>query len=191
MNFLNDINQYFEELKTTIDKINKDDINTVMNKLLEARERKARIYIFGNGGSASTASHFVCDFNKGVSEKLDNRFRFICLNDNVASVMALANDISYDVVFKFQLENYLEPGDLVIGISGSGNSKNVIEAIEYAKEQKAETIGLVGYNGGKLKEVAHCSIHVPINDMQKVEDIHMIFDHLMMKILKAYLEGEN
>jgi D-sedoheptulose 7-phosphate isomerase len=189
MDFKLGISEYFEELKQTIDKIDREQINTVINKLLEVRERRGMIYIFGNGGSASTASHFVNDFNKGVSEDLENRFKFICLNDNVSTVLAVANDTSYDEVFKFQLKNYLEDGDIVIGISGSGNSKNIVNAIEYAKSRNIETIGLVGYNGGILKEIADYIIHIPINDMQKVEDLHMVLDHLMMKVLMNYFKG--
>jgi D-sedoheptulose 7-phosphate isomerase len=104
-------------------------------------------------------------------------------------VLAVANDTSYDEVFKFQLKNYLEDGDIVIGISGSGNSKNIVNAIEYAKSRNIETIGLVGYNGGILKEIADYIIHIPINDMQKVEDLHMVLDHLMMKVLMKYFKG--
>lgn len=189
MNFKEDIFEYFEELKATIDKLNPDEINTVINKLIEVKDRGGMIYIFGNGGSASTASHFVNDFNKGVSEHLDKRFKFICLNDNVSTVLAVANDISYDEVFRFQLVNYLEERDIVIGISGSGNSKNIVNAIEYAKSRGVETISLVGYNGGRLKEISDYAIHVPINDMQKVEDLHMMLDHLMMKILMSNLKG--
>jgi D-sedoheptulose 7-phosphate isomerase len=189
MDFKIGIANYFEELKETIDKLDKEQINTVINKLLQVRERGGMIYIFGNGGSASTASHFVNDFNKGVSEDLEKRFKFICLNDNISTVLAVANDISYDEVFRFQLKNYLESRDIVIGISGSGNSKNIVNAIEYAKSKNVETISLVGYNGGILKEISDYVIHVPINDMQKVEDLHMVLDHLMMKILINYFKG--
>ncbi|QNU68790.1 SIS domain-containing protein [Ruminiclostridium herbifermentans] len=180
---------YLGTLKLQVDMLDVNEINTVILKLLEVYDRKGFVYVFGNGGSASTASHFVNDFNKGVSEKLVKRFKFCCLNDNVSSIMAIANDISYDEIFRFQLKNYLTKNDLVIGISGSGNSKNVVNAIEYANYVGAETIGLVGYDGGKLKELAKYCIHVPIRDMQKVEDIHMILEHLIMSIIKGYLRG--
>ncbi|MFC5700645.1 SIS domain-containing protein [Cohnella faecalis] len=183
-----EISDYLSGLKEVLDRLDLNEINTVISKLIEVNQRQGFIYIFGNGGSASTASHFVNDFNKGVSEKLGKKFRFVCLNDSVSTIMAIANDVSYDQIFKIQLENYLTPNDVVIGISGSGNSKNVLAAIEYANSVGAETIGLVGYNGGKLKQIASASIHVPIDDMQKVEDVHMIMDHLMMFILKDYLE---
>ena len=188
LDFVDGINNYLNNLKNAIDQLNVKEIEIVINKLIETYQREGFIYIFGNGGSASTASHFVNDFNKGVSENLKRKFRFICLNDNVSTVLAVANDISYDKIFKFQLENYLTPNDLVIGISGSGNSKNVTEAIEYANKIGAETIGLVGYDGGKLKQIAQQCIHIPINNMQIVEDLHMVMDHLMMTVLKEHFE---
>ncbi|GKX67359.1 D-sedoheptulose-7-phosphate isomerase [Inconstantimicrobium mannanitabidum] len=187
MNFVDNIDKYFEELMQVIDVMDREQINNVMNKLVEVNDRGGSIYIFGNGGSAATASHFVVDFNKGVSEKLSKKFKFICLNDNIPSLTAISNDIAYNEVFKFQLQNYLTEKDMVIGISGSGNSENVVQAIQYANDKGAATIALVGYNGGKLKKCAQNYIHVPIDDMQKVEDIHMVLDHMMMTILKEYL----
>ena len=104
--------------------------------------------------------------------------------------MAIANDIGFEEVFRFQLRNKLEPGDIVIAISGSGNSQNVILAVEYAKEQGNQVIGMTGYNGGKLKELADISLHVDINSMQITEDVHMIFDHLIMSIFYGTLCGK-
>lgn len=181
--------EYLAGLKDAIDLIDVSEITAVMEELLAVLERQGFVYIFGNGGSASTASHFVNDFNKGLSQNLRKRFRFSCLNDNTATVMALANDIDYGQVFVGQLRNFLTPNDLVIAISGSGNSRNVLEAIEYANHKGARTIGLVGYDGGKLKELADISIHVPVHDMQKVEDLHLAMNHVMMSVLKQRLEG--
>ena len=159
-----------------------DAINAAMNMLNEALETEKNVYIFGNGGSAATASHFTNDFNKGISEYTEKKFRFICLNDNIATVMAIANDISYEEVFRFQLTGRIKAGDLVIAISGSGNSPNVINAVKYAKEQGNTIIGLTGYSGGELKPLSDVSLHVPVDDMQITEDIHMLFDHLMMSV---------
>lgn len=186
--FREDIQHYLEGLKQVLDRLDVNEINTVIEQLIAVHERQGFVYIFGNGGSASTASHFVNDFNKGVSGNLRKKFRFCCLNDSVSTIMAIANDVSYDQIFRIQLENYLTPQDVVIGISGSGNSPNVVAAMEYANALGAETIGLIGYDGGKLKQLVKSAIHVPIHDMQKVEDVHMIMDHLMMYILKDYLE---
>lgn len=178
---------YLEELKTVIDKVDLDQVTTVVDRLLRAYERDAFIYIFGNGGSASTASHFVNDFNKGIEPLAANRFRFCCLNDNVPTVMALGNDVGYDQVFAGQLRNFLTAKDVVIGISGSGNSPNVLQAMRYAKSRDAETIALVGFDGGKLRELVDYCIHVPVHDMQKVEDVHLAMNHLMMTTFRELL----
>ena len=173
------IRSYLNRDIEVIKRLDIDEIHKAMGAIWDAYEREATIYIFGNGGSAATASHFVCDFNKGVSEKKDRKFNFVCLNDNTSLVMAVANDISYEDVFRFQLLNKLKPTDLVIGISGSGNSRNVIRAVEYAKEIGTPVIGITGYHGGKLKELADYHMDAMEDDMQISEDMHMIFDHMM------------
>ena len=184
IDYKNEINAYFNGLKSAIDNIDREELNRFINLLNTAREEGKNIFIMGNGGSAATASHYCCDFNKGLSYGFDKkRFKFICLSDNVPTMMAYANDVSYDDIFVEPLKNFIQPGDLVIGISGSGNSKNVINAIEYANANGGITIGLTGYTGGKLKELAKYSVNVNVNDMQISEDLHMIFDHLTMKVL--------
>lgn len=191
MNFEKDIKDYITCEIDTLQKLDITEINKALNLLVETAQKHKRIYIFGNGGSSATASHFQNDFGKGVSEYVEDKFRFQCLNDNVATLMAIANDIGFEEVFRFQLKGVLEPGDIIIAISGSGNSKNVINAVEYAKDCGNKVIGLTGYNGGKLKNLSDISLHVPINSMQVTEDIHMIFDHLMMSMLYQHLCGKN
>lgn len=181
--FVSKIDEYAGRLKAALDNVDRDQINKVMNVLLKAYESESTIFIFGNGGSASTASHYVCDFNKGVSIKLPKKFRFVCLNDNTATVMAIANDCGYENIFSMQLEGKLKKGDVLIAISGSGNSKNVIKAVEYAKEQGNEIISLTGYDGGILLKLSDYPIHVNINDMQIAEDIHMIMCHMISSII--------
>ena len=183
VDFVTRIDDYADRLKKAIDNLDRNMINDAMNVLLKAYENENTIYIFGNGGSASTASHYVCDFNKGVSISLAKKFRFVCLNDNVATVMAIANDCGYENIFLMQLEGKLKKGDIIIAISGSGNSKNIIKAVEYAKEQGNEIISLTGYDGGKLLKLSDHPIHVNINDMQIAEDLHMVIDHMMMWVL--------
>ncbi len=187
MNYTEDIKKYFERLKKTVDKISVAEIDAVMNALVEAYDKDKQVIIMGNGGSAATASHFVCDFNKGVSLGKKKRFKFICLSDNVPSLMAYGNDISYDDIFLAQIKTYFNKGDIVIGVSGSGNSKNVLKAIEYANNHEGITIGLTGYNGGSLKNIVQYGVNIPIEDMQITEDLHMVLDHLMMKILSEKL----
>ncbi|MCK4385251.1 MAG: SIS domain-containing protein [candidate division Zixibacteria bacterium] len=184
MNFLDDIENYFSMLEGAIDATDRESINTVVNLLGKAYEEERQIFIMGNGGSASTASHFACDFNKGLSYGKRKRFKVISLNDNLPILLAYANDVSYENVFVEQLKNFFNPKDYVIGISGSGNSKNVIKAIEYANQNGGITIGFCGYSGGMLKQIAQFCVHVPINDMQISEDLHMIMTHLIMHVLE-------
>ena len=189
-NYEEQIKRYIEMEKEVLDSLSTESISKVMSILEETRLKGKRIFICGNGGSASTASHFECDFNKGISYDQKVKYDFECLSDNVPMMMAIANDISYDNIFVVPLRNKLKCGDVVIGISGSGNSENVIKAIEYGNEVGAETIVLVGYDGGRLKEIAKHHIHVKINNMQTVEDIHLVLDHMMMSILSERVEKE-
>ena len=184
-----EIARYIENEIEVLRTLDVNALNDVLNLLERTLESENMIYIMGNGGSAATASHFQNDFNKGVSEYTEKKFRFLCLNDNVPTVMAIANDIGYDEIFRFQLRGKLRPGDVVIGISGSGNSKNVLNAAEYAKECGNDVVGITGFGGGKLRELADYNLHVPVNSMQITEDIHMVFDHLMMSIFYRELCG--
>lgn len=183
MDYYQEVEDYLGKLKEVYDTLDRGQINAVMNALMDAYEQGKTIFIFGNGGSSATASHYVCDFNKGVSISLTKKFKFICLNDNVPSIMAIANDCGFDKIFKMQLENHMEDGDYVFAISGSGNSKNVIEAVEYAKARNAKVISLTGYSGGKLKPLSDYPIHVNVNNMQLAEDVHMMVCHLIASIL--------
>ena len=187
--YISEINTYLEHEIDTLKALDMNEINAALNLLLETFENGNTVFVFGNGGSSATASHFQNDFNKGVSEHTEKKFNFQCLNDNVATVMAVANDIGFEEVFRFQLIGHMRPGDVVLAISGSGNSKNVLNAVEYAKSQGAKVIGLTGFGGGKLKELSDVSLHVPVNSMQITEDIHMVFDHLMMSIFYRDLAG--
>lgn len=183
MDYINELNAYREREIAVLNSLDLNSVNQVMNVLEDARLHGKRIFICGNGGSAATASHYCCDFNKGVSENQNDKYNFECLNDNIPTLMAVANDIGYEEVFRFPLKNKMKSGDILIGISGSGNSKNVVNAMEYAKSIGGTTIAIVGYSGGKMKETADYNIHVNINDMQISEDIHMMLDHMMMYVL--------
>lgn len=181
-NYKNEIKAYIEHEIETLQKLDVEAINDAMNLLLETMENGNTVYVFGNGGSSATASHFQNDFNKGVSEHTEKKFNLLCLNDNLPTLMAVANDIGFKEVFRFQLQGHIKPGDVVMAISGSGNSENVVHAVEYAKAQGNRIIGLTGFGGGRLKQLADISLHAPINSMQITEDIHMIFDHLIMSV---------
>lgn len=183
MDYLNALEEYRNREIEVYKNLDLESINIVMNVLEEARLSGMRIFICGNGGSAVTASHYCCDFNKCISENKEQKYNFECLSDNVPTMMAVANDICYDEVFRFPLHNKMKAGDILIGISGSGNSKNVIRAFEFAKEIGGTVIAIVGYNGGEMKEMADYNIHINIDDMQISEDLHMIIDHMMVCVL--------
>ena len=180
------IKKYIEKESNVLNDLPVDDINNVLNVLEKARLSHKRIFICGNGGSASTAAHFECDFNKGVSYEQEVKYDFECLSDNVPMMMAIANDISYNDIFLVPLRNKMKKGDIVIGISGSGNSENVIRAIKYANENGGITIAFTGFDGGKVKKLAKYGIHINVNDMQITEDMHLVIDHLMMSVLSKY-----
>jgi len=184
MKYKSEIETYLNKLKTTIDALPVESIDTLMSVLVKASTEHRTVFVMGNGGSAATASHFVCDFNKAVSIHKLNKFKMICLNDNVPIMMAYANDMNFEEIFIHQLKNFFSPGDVVVGISGSGNSMNIIKAIEYANENGGTTIGLTGFNGGKLKKIVHYNVNVPIDDMQIVEDLHLALNHCMTQILR-------
>jgi D-sedoheptulose 7-phosphate isomerase len=181
------LKSYLNELSVVIKNIRPEEFCALIDEFLAAYERDSYIFVFGNGGSGSTASHFACDINKGVSYGKNKRFKVISLNDNIPTIMAYANDVSYDAVFVEQLKNFLSRDDLVIGISGSGNSINIIKAIEYANSQGGKTFGLCGYNGGTLRKVSQKSLTIECTDMQKVEDAHVIIIHSVMQYLQTKL----
>lgn len=172
---------YLDQLKELLSVFPHAPFNEIADTLMSAYNSGKQIFIMGNGGSGSTASHFACDINKGCCSGLEKKFKVICLNDNVPTMLAYANDLSYDKIFVEQLKNFVHKGDVVIGISGSGNSENVIQAVSYAKEKGAGTIGLTGFDGGKLAQLVDISLVVDIRDMQKVEDVHMIIVHMLMQ----------
>lgn len=172
---------YLNQLKELLDIFPHDRFNEITEILLSAYDGDKQIFIMGNGGSGSTASHFACDINKGSCFDLKKKFKVICLNDNMPTILAYANDLSYEKIFLEQLKNFLQEGDVVIGISGSGNSENVLQAVSYAKENGARTVGLSGFDGGKLARISDVPLVAAIHDMQKVEDIHIIVVHMLMQ----------
>jgi len=175
-NYLNSHAELFEKLDLA-------SIETAINLIKTSYLSGKKIITCGNGGSAHNASHYITDWSKMVNLKTGNQFKGISLCDNVGLITAFANDISYDDVFSGQLRSILDEGDLLIAISGSGNSKNVIKAVEYANESGAKTLAIVGYDGGELIKLAQHAFLVPSFDMQLCEDIHLMFGHMVMKTL--------
>lgn len=188
MNVMLEIESYLKKLIKTINSLNLKEFEDFFQILSDCYEKENQIFVFGNGGSASTASHFAADLNKGVSFGLQKRFKIFCLNDNIPAMLAYANDLSYSDIFVEQLKNFLRKDDVVIGISGSGNSENILKAIEYANQHGAVTIGITGYDGGKLRKIARYSINANVMDMQISEDIHLILSHIIMKLFYKKLK---
>jgi|TARA_B110000444_G_scaffold105593_1_gene99890 D-sedoheptulose 7-phosphate isomerase len=183
--------EYRKLLQQTLNDIDLDSVGLMTEIFLQARENGSRIYTMGNGGSAANASHAAGDFLKGASFGLEKRFNIICLNDNIPSLMAIANDVGWDDIFIEPLKNFLKKDDIVIGISGSGNSKNILKAIDFSKKIGAKTIGMTGFDGGELKKVCDLSIHSPAMDMEIAEDIHMAVFNMVKKEVMSVLMPKN
>lgn len=181
------IYRYVQEIRQTLDQLPWPAIQTAINLLHQARLNDRQVFIMGNGGSAATASHFACDLGKGTLMPGRPRFRVIALTDNMPLFSALANDFGYDRVFVEQLASLVQPGDVVIGISGSGNSPNVLNAILFARQVGATTIGLTGFDGGRLKELVDVCILVPNYCMEQVEDLHLMLEHLISSQLRQVI----
>ena len=161
-----------------------DSIAQVVELLEEARLKAKSVFIFGNGGSAATASHFAADLSKGAISKGKTGIKAFALTDNVPLLTAWANDTVYENIFAEQPENFIEPGDIAIGVSGSGNSPNVLNGIKVAKAKGATTIGFIGFDGGKLRELVDIRIIVPSHNMEQVEDIHLLLEHVITTCLR-------
>jgi D-sedoheptulose 7-phosphate isomerase len=181
------LRNYFKQVRYGLRQLDEQEILQAVKVLLEANRRGATIFIFGNGGSAATATHFANDLAKGCIVEGQKRFRAIALTDNISLLTAWANDKSYDEIFAEQLRGLIREGDVVIGISGSGNSTNVLKGIQVAKEASALTIGFCGYGGGKLRHLVDYAIHSDCTVMEQVEDIHMALCHGIATTLRMQL----
>jgi D-sedoheptulose 7-phosphate isomerase len=186
-----DFDSYKTKLKASIDSISKEDIGKLADLVLRARDKGATVFVFGNGDSATNAMHFAADFSKGTVFEGQKRIRALSLNENVPLMTAWSNDSSYEMVFKEQLENFLKPGDLVIGISTSGNSPNVLRALEYANSHEAITVGLSAMGGGRLAKIAKHNIIAATDNVEIAEDVHWIIGHLVkVNLLRRYSGGD-
>ena len=182
--------QYINLVKSTLDSLDPKALELLTDAFHATYEKGGTIYTMGNGGSGASASHAAGDFLKGASYGLEKRFRMICLNDNLPSMMAIANDIGWDSIFIEPIKNFLKPGDLVIGISGSGNSKNVVNALAYANKNSATTVAMSGFKGGEIAKIATINVHAPVMDMEVTEDIHMVIFNIVKKQMMARLMGD-
>lgn len=178
------IQDYITTLQLTMDQLPRQPIADVIDLLQQARRKGSQVFILGNGGSASTASHFACDLAKNTRQEGLPHFRAIGLTDNMAMFSALANDEGFENVFSEQLASLVRPGDIVIAISASGNSKNVINAAEIAHQYESTVIGFTGFDGGRLRQLADINIHVNSNIIEHVEDTHLMLEHLIVRSIK-------
>jgi D-sedoheptulose 7-phosphate isomerase len=164
-----------------------EDIQDVIDVLLSANYVGSTVFVLGNGGSAATASHFACDLAKGTITPDRPRFRVVALTDNVPLMTAWSNDVAYEDVFAEQLSGLIRQGDVVVAFSGSGNSPNVLRAVELARRQGGLTIGFSGFAGGRLSELVDMPVVVPCDCMEQIEDVHIILCHLISTALRERL----
>lgn len=175
------VQEYFESLTKVLNKIDPASIDSLIGAILATATSNAMIFTCGNGGSASTASHYITDWTKMYNLATGNKFRGLSLCDNQGLITAYANDLSYDQIFSGQLQSLGNEGDLLITVSGSGNSKNIISALKCASDNSITTVAIVGYDGGECTKYADLVVHVPSFDMQICEDIHLMIGHIVMK----------
>ena len=185
------VHAYVDDVKSLLDKVDAAEVERMVEALLEAWRHGRRVLFMGNGGSSSTVSHIVNDLSKNIHLVAGKPLRALCLSDNTPLLMAWANDTAWENVFAPQVECWAEPGDVVIGVSGSGNSMNVINGIEAANRKGAVTFGLAGYRGGKLKATAHYCLIVECDNMQRIEDVHMILLHVLFSALLQRAQQES
>ncbi|MBC8145022.1 MAG: SIS domain-containing protein [bacterium] len=185
MNF----SDYKTYTQTALDSVDTAEVDAFIDAIYSAYEREATVFVIGNGGSAANASHLAQDLAKGTCSDLSSnrRIRALSLTDNIAFFSALGNDEGYDQVFVQQLRTFYRPGDVLIAISGSGNSPNILRAIEFANENAMSTIGVTGFDGGKLHSMANSVVHVPLNDMCTAESVHSIVFHYVILALRDKL----
>jgi D-sedoheptulose 7-phosphate isomerase len=186
------LHSYVEDLRSTLQEIDRSVLAAVVDVLIRARHEQRQIFIVGNGGSAATASHMACDLGKGTVDRANpgfRRFRAVSLADNTALITALGNDLSFDDIFAEQLATVMEDGDVVVAISASGNSPNLVRAVEYAKSRGGITIGLLGFGGGRLGELVDHALVVSSRNYGLSEDFHLIVQHVLTQYLRRELAG--
>lgn len=187
---LDEINGYLTDVSDLVRRVDSNAVARVLEVIYDAYQNEKTIFIFGNGGGAATASHLVCDLAKGTVGWGPKRLRAVSLSDNVPLITAWANDTDYQNTFGEQLRNFVRKGDVVLALSGSGQSPNVINGLKVAAEFGAIGILFSGFDGGKAREAAQLAVLAPSNNMQQIEDVHLILCHIIMHCLKERLKKE-
>ena len=179
------LRRYMDALLSLEQEFDLEAVSQMIEQLKKARAERRRIFVFGNGGSASHANHIACDLGKNVTRGENGRFQILSICDNMSTVTAYANDVGFDCVFQEQLKNMdLLEGDVILAISASGNSPNVVNACTYAREKKAVILSMTGFSGGQLKKLSDVCLHVACNEYEKVEDLHMTAIHMLVSYFK-------
>jgi D-sedoheptulose 7-phosphate isomerase len=190
------VGPYLDRLHAEIDRVDRAEVEKMADCLYQAWHHEKFVFIFGNGGSGTTASHFAEDLGKStlhehhLKDETKKRLKVLSLTDNLGWILAVGNDVGYDQIFVQQLMNYGSAGDLCIAISGSGNSPNVLHAVDWANRHGLKTFGLTGFNGGKLRTMAQHGLHVPLTDMGMVESIHLCLFHWVLNDVFARINHE-
>jgi D-sedoheptulose 7-phosphate isomerase len=187
--FENGIRDYVDRLRGVLDRLDVAAVERVIEVLIEALDANRTVFVCGNGGSASTASHMAADLGKNTAVEGRTRLRVMSLADNVAWFSALANDLGYENVFVEQIANLLQPQDVLLAISASGNSPNVVRAAEFTRERGGKVVALVGFSGGRLLEIADVAVHTPSDEYGPVEDSHLMLDHIFVEALARHLRS--
>ena len=182
------LDSYRAELITHIEKIEAKQFQMLIETLLEAYRNDKQVFIVGNGGSAATANHFVCDFGKNAVQGNKRRFRILSLCDNIEKITALGNDISFEEIFRQQLINLMNDGDVIIAISASGNSPDLIRVLEYAKEKSGRILSLAGFQGGKMKAMSDVCMVAEMSSYERIEDMHLMILHMVVCFMKEHQE---
>ena len=177
-------NDYCTSLTETLAAIAPEELTAIEEAMWKAYQAEQNIFILGNGGSAACATHWVCDFNKGINTENSKRAKLFSLSDNTGIVTALGNDISYGEIFAYQLKNFCRPGDLVIALSVSGNSENLVRGMEYAHSAGCFTAAIIGDYNGKIGSMADVCLHIPSRNYGVVEDIHLVLNHIISQYFR-------
>ena len=184
------INIYSNDVQGALQKLDAEAFSRAIDTLVDAYKHDRQIFIFGNGGSAGTANHFVCDFGKNaVVEPGRRRFRILSLSDNIEKITALGNDIAFNEIFRQQLVNLMRDGDVIISVSASGNSPDIVKACEYARSRNGKIISLAGFSGGAMAEIADISLVAPLTSYEQIEDLHMVILHMIVYYFKSHPEA--
>lgn len=175
---------YKKNVSELVERIDEDKLLKIIKVLENGRRTNKRIFICGNGGSATTANHFVCDFGKNAVKGDNGRIKIISLCDNLATITAYGNDFGYETIFEERLKNLMEDGDILIAISASGNSKDILNGVEYTKKRNGYVISMTGFDGGKLKGMSDININIDSNVIEQVEDVHLMLEHMIVYYYK-------